>query len=267
VAGQGPSARSVQIDLLWVRQGLQWHPDFENPSRVVRLPYTYNLTGARPQLVTWLIPDGSVLDNLPAPQPSTLRILNLSEILTLPDPTPLVEDVIMEGENLVLFGPPKKGKSLFALDLGLSIAAGVAVIGKLKVYRPGPVVYLSSEGETYFKQRVGAWLHARALERRDIPFHYVAEVPRAADGPEGLAKYVDLIWEAVGDRRPSLIILDTMSRALGGLDENAASSMNRYEEMTRQIMEEFRCSCLTIAHVGKDSSKKIRGNKCCARKL
>ncbi|MGH9896666.1 MAG: AAA family ATPase, partial [bacterium] len=155
----------------------------------------------------------------------------------------------------------KKGKSLFSLDVALSIAAGVPVLGKFKVHRPGPVIYLSGEGLAFLKQRYEAWHRTRGTWERhlDIPFHYVANVPQAAE-PDDWQRYFDLIRDALGGRRPSLITIDTMSRSLGGLPENEAASMNIYEAMTRRIMEEFPCPCFTVAHAGKDDGKLLRGN-------
>jgi hypothetical protein len=57
-----------------------------------------------------------------------------------------------------------------------------------------------------------------------------------------------------------LIVIDTLSRALGALSENDASAMNQYEDLSRALMELFECSCYTIAHTGKDEGKRLRGS-------
>ncbi len=198
------------------------------------------------------------------PEVPTMRplfeIMGIGEVLRLPDPVPLIEDVLMEGENFVLYGPPKKGKSLFTLDVALSVAANVPVLGKLRVHRTGPVVYFSSEGLTYLKQRIRAWMHARGIgEDRLTNFHYVTNVPMAGD-PDDAFTYFKAVREHLGEEQPVLIVIDTLSRSLGSLDENASASMNLYEAMTRMLMREFRCCCYTIAHIGKDTSRGLRGS-------
>jgi hypothetical protein len=186
---------------------------------------------------------------------------NIHETLSQPPPTWLVEGIIAEDENFVIYGPPKMGKSLFTLEVALSICANVKVLDTYRVVRSGPVVYLSGEGTSFLSRRVNAWLKAHNLEASAVEknWGYIPKVPPIGDLP-GLQDYVDVIRAKIGTTRPALIIVDTMSRALGANDENSAATMNLYEELSRKIMEVFKCSCWTIAHVGKDASKGLRGN-------
>jgi hypothetical protein len=195
-------------------------------------------------------------------RPSDLiPVWDIDETLSQPPPTWLVENIVSEDENFVIYGPPKKGKSLFTLEVALSICAGIPVLDKYKVLRSGPVVYLSGEGTSFLSKRVNAWLKARKLERANVKdnWFYVPKVPPIGN-PTELQSYVDAIRAKIGTTRPALIIVDTMSRALGANDENSAATMNLYEDLTREIMRVFNCSCWTIAHVGKDASRGLRGN-------
>ena len=200
-------------------------------------------------------------DPVPHRPKDIIPVWNIYETLEQPPPTWLVENVILEEENFSIAGPPKKGKSLFTLEVALSICANVPVLDKYKVCRSGPVVYLSGEGTSFLSKRVNAWLKARKVERAAVEanWFYVPRVPPIGD-PATLQSYVDAIRAKVGITRPALIIIDTMSRALGANDENSASTMNLYETLTRAIMAEFKCSCWTIAHVGKDTTRGVRGN-------
>jgi hypothetical protein len=190
-----------------------------------------------------------------------VRVLTIADILALPPPTPLIENVIMEGENFVLYGPPKKGKSLFTLDAAMSVAAGIPVLGHLRVYRHGPVVYMSSEGQSYLGQRAEAWMNARGINIDDLmeTFIFITDVPLAGE-PGSLAEYKAKIRAALGDRKPVLLVVDTYSRSLAGLDENNPASANLYDRMSRELMDDFECASFTIAHVGKDSKKGLRGS-------
>ena len=192
---------------------------------------------------------------------AVIPVWDIDETLSQPPPTWLVENIVSEDENFVIYGPPKKGKSLFTLEVALSICAGIKVLDKYPVVRSGPVVYLSGEGTSFLSKRVNAWLKARKLERANVKdnWFYVPKVPPIGN-PTELQSYVDAIRTKIGTTRPALIIVDTMSRALGANDENSAATMNLYEDLTREIMRVFNCSCWTIAHVGKDASRGLRGN-------
>ena len=190
-----------------------------------------------------------------------IKLWSIDECLNRPLPTPLIDDIVMEGENIIWLGEFKKGKSLAMIDIALSVAAGVSAFGHFKVHRPGPVVYLSSEGETYLSERLSAWLHSRGLTPDDVRanFKYVFDVPIASD-PSDVDRYIAPISEWLDGRTPSLIIIDTMSRTLGVMDENTGPTMNLYETMTRKLMREFGCVVFTVGHTGKDPDKLLRGH-------
>ncbi|MGD9881231.1 MAG: bifunctional DNA primase/polymerase [Reyranella sp.] len=210
---------------------------------------------------------GAILGTL-APEDTTVEprseqargpvLRNVRELLALPDPVPLVEGIIMQGENFAIVGAPKQGKSMLALDIGMSVAYGLPVLGQLKVHKPGPVIYLSSEGETYLKQRVDAWLHDRAVLDVEAPFYHVSDLPKVSGGEEELDAYVKLLVGG-GITEAVLLIMDTFSRSLHMLDENDAASANGYDAMARAIMRTFKCSLLTLAHTPVTGGR-IRGN-------
>ena len=62
----------------------------------------------------------------------TIPVWDIDETLSQPPPTWLVENIVSEDENFVIYGPPKKGKSLFTLEVALSICAGLVLLIELQ---------------------------------------------------------------------------------------------------------------------------------------
>ena len=192
-----------------------------------------------------------------APKHERIRILTEADIFAMPDPTPLVLHMLMEKQDVAFVGEPKSGKSFIAIDLAYSIASGEPFLGELPVMRAGPVVYLSGEGHGGFKRRIKAWRLARDIpEDQKIPFYYNANVPLAAEGMDECRAYVEAIKATVG--QPVLVIIDTMARALRGLDENSADAASHYLELTGGLRKELSCTTVTIAHATNKAEAKKR---------
>lgn len=203
---------------------------------------------------------GSSQDQAGSIDPPEPFLLRTSDLLAWPDPKPLVADFLMQGEDACLYSPPKSGKTFVALDVGLSLAAGLPVLGHLNVLRPGEaVVYLSGEGHAGMKRRIMAWGAARGLTREQIealPFYYKTSVPPTKDGNAVALRYIAGIRQVC---TPVLIVIDTMSRSLGAEDENTAAAANAYLNMVGAIREAFGCTTLTLAHSGKGEGAAARG--------
>ena len=188
-------------------------------------------------------------------------LLTMSDVFAWPDPTELVHDFLMQGEDACIYSPPKCGKTFVALDIALSLAAGLPVFGKLNVLRPGEaVVYLSGEGHAGMKRRILAWGQAHGLTREQVeglPFFYKTDVPASAEGNADAMRYVDGIRQFC---TPVLVVIDTMARSLGKLDESTSASAALYLDVTKALRDAFNCTTLTLAHEGKTEGKGVRGS-------
>lgn len=202
------------------------------------------------------VPDGDEWSNSATP-----FLMTLEELFNQPEREPLIDGLLMEGEDTCLVGMRKSGKSFVALDIGLSIAAGISALEKLPTRKSGPVVYLAGEGVPGFPRRIAAWAQRRGVKNvRDLPFYVKAGVPASAKGAEEALRYVQQIERQVG--KPVLVIIDTMARSLGELDENTANAANLYLNITGAIRDGLTTSVLTLAHSSdkEKASKGIRGS-------
>lgn len=195
--------------------------------------------------------------------PSSLRILTLTDIRNKPDPIPLVRGLFTVGENICVSGQPKQGKSTIMLDAALSIASGERVFNKLDVLRSGPVVYLSGEGHGGMKARTQAWLQHRNIDEHKVPFYYVEGVPLTSKAVEQCELFIKGIQEFLQKMEhlpdPVLVVVDTMSRSLIGLDEDA-ENVSVYMTLTDILRRRLNTTIATVAHTGKDPARGIRGS-------
>src|SRR5215208_41452 len=87
-------------------------------------------------------------------------------------PNYLVKGLVPRVGLTVIWGPPKSGKSFFALDLLAHVALGWR-FRERRVQR-GAVIYLVLEGDEGFKARVEAFRRHRLAEDHErIPLYYM----------------------------------------------------------------------------------------------
>jgi hypothetical protein len=200
-------------------------------------------------------------DSPPAGVDSSAFLMTEADIFAMPDPVPLVEGMLMQNENICLVGPPKTGKTFVALDIALSIAANVPVLGALAVRRHGAVVYLTAEGKAGFKRRIKAWRQARKIASDvKLPFYFKAAVPMTAQGTFAAKLFVEGIRSQV--EGAVLVIIDTMARSLDSMNENDASSAAGYLNLTENIRSHLDTTMLTLAHASDkpNAALQIRGS-------
>jgi len=179
----------------------------------------------------------------------------------LQDPPPmLIPGILLEGETLCIYGPPKHGKTFTALDIGLSLSTGAPVFGRFKPLRSGPVLYLSGEGNAGMRSRVQAWSKARGIAIGTAPFFLCETVPLTSNGTDGLKEYVDDGLTILTGVKPALIVVDTMARSMLGLNENDTKEVQKFVDLVDGLRTAFSCAVLVVAHSGKDASRGLRGS-------
>ena len=179
--------------------------------------------------------------------------LTLAELLDLPTPEWLIDEVLPAGSLVVLCGPWKLGKSFVALDMAAALAARAQWQGR--DVQGGDVIYVSAEGTQ--KKRMQAWIKENGIEPERL---LVWPKPVSLrDGGE-LGKFIQEV-RARGWGNPVLIVCDTLSRCFGGGRENDQGDMAQFVEGTDREKAEFPgVTQLIIHHPGKDESRGPRGS-------
>ena len=151
-----------------------------------------------------------------------LPILDVPGLLSVPDPTWIIDGWVIDDGASVWYGPAKTFKTFNVLDMALSVACGVEWRGNAVVQQP--VLYLLGEGMGTFKYRVHVWLAKRSEGRQARFWTIPVGVPLST--PEGLANALAAIDSL--PVRPGLVVIDTLNRHFGPGDENSSQDMTRF---------------------------------------
>jgi len=146
------------------------------------------------------------------------QLVGVEELLTRPDPEPLVKGLLPKDGLVGLFGAPGAGKSVLALDLGLSVASGCGWYGRQ--VEQGIVVYIAAEGGAGLKGRLRAWTAGH--NGRDLSLmRFLTVAPDLLDRADAAA-----LRKAIGElpEAPALVVVDTMARSMPGGEEGCGSS-------------------------------------------
>src|SRR5262249_6235581 len=160
----------------------------------------------------------------------------------------LIKGVIPRIGLVVVWGPPKCGKSFWIFDLAMHVALGWPY--RDRRVQQGPVVYCAFEGQTGFQARAQAFRQTFPIEvDGPVPFYLQpVTLDLAADHKELIA--------AIGRdaMAPVLVVLDTLNRSLRG-SENDAKDMAAYIAAADAIREAFTCSVAIVHHCGIDGTR------------
>jgi hypothetical protein len=168
-----------------------------------------------------------------------------------------VQGLLCEGSAAVVYGESNAGKTFWTTDLSLHVAAGMTWNGRR--VEQGGVIYCVLEGSRGFRNRVAAW---RA--RNKGPCHFGAiESSLNLLNPQGdVDELIDLIRDTAGQLSVPvrMIVIDTLSRALAGGNENAPEDMGALVRNMDRIRAETGACILFVHHSGKDQARGMRGH-------
>lgn len=163
----------------------------------------------------------------------------------------LIDGLLEEGAVSVLVGRPSTYKTFIALDMALSVAAGIPWHGRH--VSTGLVAYIVAEGAQGLQERVGAWELAhrvKGLGCRYWPEGVQLTVQKEVDE---LVRGLDLL-----EVPPKLVVVDTMARCFVGRDENTAKDVGGLIAGIDRIRVHTGGAVLVVHHCGKDG--KPRGS-------
>ena len=159
----------------------------------------------------------------------------------------LVKGLIPSNGLVVVWGPPKCGKSFWAADLGMHIALGWDYRGR-KVQQ-APVVYIALEGRHGFPARVEAFRRHHGVDV--APFYLLsASLDLVAKSGELIAS----IKAQLGADLPRALFLDTLNRSLVG-SESKDEDMARFLAAAERVAQALNCVVIIVHHCGIDASR------------
>ncbi|MBK67610.1 MAG: hypothetical protein CMP22_05730, partial [Rickettsiales bacterium] len=183
-----------------------------------------------------------------------IEFLSWSQLSKIPEKRELIEGLFSEGSMVNLFGSPNSGKTFLTIDLALHLSLGKEWHG-LKVKKT-KVVYVELESGAGFSKRINAFMNFHNIT--ELPnIHFFNKSLNLCKSEEDINAFIRALQtlENVG-----LIIIDTLSRALAGGNENSSDDMGMFVRNCDCIRQATGATILVVHHSGKDKSKGGRGH-------
>jgi len=192
-------------------------------------------------------------------QKKRITILKCEEVLNLKAPEFLIDRHIPKISSGLIYGAPGAGKSFIALDWAMHLAHGCPDWhgDRISTKRDGWVVYLALEGVSGLGARFRAWYKKHPLYTPGTG--KIVAIPTSVNfmKPGELVDAVQCLIDE-GVMPVSMIIVDTVSRAIPGADENLQKEMSLFVEACDGLRDTFECAVVGVHHSGK--SGEIRGS-------
>ncbi len=177
-------------------------------------------------------------------------LIHFDKIQLKTAPSYLVKGLIPRQGLVVIWGPPKCGKSFWAFDVAAHIALGWSY--RERKVRQGAVVYLVLEGEHGIGARVEAFRQQHLTEDADsIPLYLL---PTRLDLVKEHQILINEISDQTRDNPPVLIVIDTLNRSLNG-SESRDEDMGAYVKAADAVREAFGAAVAVIHHCGIEASR------------
>ena len=192
---------------------------------------------------TWHHGENSSGTDVPPTFDARFTLLQFNAILLSTAPNYLIKGFIPREGIVVVWGPPKCGKSFWTFDQTMHIALGRNYRGHR--VRQGPVVYLALEGGAGFYARIEAWRRRHLGDHTgDVPFSLLPV-------PVDLIADKDKLIQAIRAQMetPAVVVVDTLNRSLNG-NENDSKDMAAYIRAADAIRETFHCAVIIVHHCG-----------------
>lgn len=185
------------------------------------------------------------------------QLQSAQDFLSAPPLRWLVKGVLPQDGVAAMYGPSGSGKSFLAIDLAVAAASDEITEWFGRKIDTVPVAYLALEGARGVGKRLKAWQIANQkafpdrLKFIDAHFDMTGKSNDVAD--------LSTVLNNAG-MRGGLIVIDTLSRAAPGMDENSSQEMSALIAKAAQLQRNTGGLVLLVHHTGKDGTKGLRGH-------
>lgn len=205
----------------------------------------------------------NLFDDLPplerkerAPVRRGFRFISGADLIAnIGPPEWLIERYIEANSMVILFGEPGVGKSFIALDMACCIATGEAWQGF--PVKQGPVFYIAGEGHAGLGRRLAALCKHRGVKLQNIMISNTAIALTERENVEAMVRMIRRLINEHGT--PALIVVDTLARNFGGLDENSNKDMGLFVQHMDRLKYELQTTVLIVHHTGQGNKDRARG--------
>jgi len=188
----------------------------------------------------------------------TFEILDIRAIKNMADPKWLVKGLVTDLGMGFVFGPPGCGKSFITISMALSVAAGAETWWGRDIERSGPVIYISSEGQSDMKFRIRAWEAETGVKTDDLPFYLIRQPMNFMSEADVVTLLRTIQIVADSHAAPCMVVVDTVSRVLPGADENLQKDMTLFIRACDLVRERFGATVVGVHHTSRQGN--MRGS-------
>lgn len=183
----------------------------------------------------------------------------LTDMTTATAPDGLVRKLLGTESLAVVYGEPGSGKTFMATDMALHVAMGRNWLGR--PVKCGAVLYVAAEGSAGLVNRLIAFKKEHDVDD-GVPFAVVPATVNLGPGGSDASRVIAAAGELADavDKPVVLVVIDTLARAMGAGDENAAKDMGAFVGACDQIRTAIGCTVLVVHHQGKSSAAGMRGS-------
>jgi hypothetical protein len=176
------------------------------------------------------------------------------------EPPDFVEGTFCDGQMAVVYGESGVGKTFLVSYLAMCVSLGWTWHGR-EVERGG-VIYIAGEGGAGLQHRITAFRQHHGIDK--TAGAQIAIIPTGVNFRDG--REVDGLIEIMREAAPRLggrvrlLVVDTLSRAIAGGNENSPDDMGALVAGADRLRAATGVHVLFIHHSGKDDSKGARGH-------
>jgi hypothetical protein len=198
-----------------------------------------------------------LVEELPTPETAPLRISKAGDMLSRPPPDWLIYQVLPRQATGLIYGPTRSGKSFLGIDLAHHLALGRPWFGRSVDNKAG-VLYLAAEAPGGLSNRIKAWWQHHGIGPDDYcPIFCCEDAIDLRD--ERIVDDFEKTWAAWANQW-DLVIVDTLSCAIPGADENSAEAMSVVVQRMNSLRDCMNAAILLIHHTPKGDKTTPRGS-------
>jgi hypothetical protein len=157
----------------------------------------------------------------------------------------LIKGLLPRSGIVVVWGPPKSGKSFWCMDVFLH--AALAWEYRERKVQQASVVYVALEGRNGIPARVEAFKIRHEVS--EAPFYLITHPMNLVVDADALIASIKL--QGIN---PGAVCLDTLNRSLVG-SESKDEDMSAYIAAAGKIEEAFGCLVVIVHHCGVDATR------------